>query len=407
MKKICAWLLVFLMIVSIGGCADSGKATSESKNKENNTIKKVGTLPPELTSSLIDNHVLELGTKTDAGYLVADNKKPELVSCYQDNGKLVWQKKYIFGDINSSYGLRIVSVPGGGFFVYASAADYQKEDNGWYHVNPVLARCDQDGNVLWKYEFKNVVDPVKKIWSLSNGDIITIGNARKFETFSENLGGQTDIYLSKFSSNGIRTAEKVYGGSDFDSIRNAEYIQGKGIAALIGTQSKDGTFSASKDGYGNGVLALFDESLNLLWYKIDGSPLLDNPMITLNNHIYLLKKSSKTTNSLITKYDLAGKKIKTVELEDQNVQFIPGSSKGIMLQGEKKVWRYNHNLNEITDESFHAGRVGKIVEFQKYYLVLSVSNIETPSGVQRINRYRIVYSGYNYSHKLLWRDSFE
>ena len=87
------------------------------------------------------------------------------------------------------------------------------------------------------------------VFCLRNGDVLTIGTNETKETKKIGTLSRTDVYVSLIAPDSRLIGERHYGGSDYDSVSDVYYIDGVGLAALIRTQSKDGTFAASNAGY--------------------------------------------------------------------------------------------------------------------------------------------------------------
>lgn len=79
-----------------------------------------------------------------------------------------------------------------------------------------------------------------------------------------------DLYFSKFSIDGDLLAEKTAGGSDFEWIRHVTATE-EGFVIYGVTQSRDGAFPFSTDGYGTVFRAQLNQDLTLT----DATPLSD------------------------------------------------------------------------------------------------------------------------------------
>ncbi len=122
------------------------------------------------------------------------------------------------------------------------------------------------------------------------------------------------------------------------------------------------------------VLSFFDENLEMSWYQnID--EYIDSEGLTIyKDTIYLLSNMKFQEKYRFSKYDLSGKMIKNIEVPFLNTRYVSGYSNGITMQQET-------NITGILP--------------QPPYISLILYSTE------------LVYSGYDFNGKLLWREAFE
>lgn len=419
----CSTFFIFLT-----SCARYNSAQGNNVNKPiGETIKnpsefvateKVGNLPRKYTNSIIENELLVSGVKIADGYLVAANSEKSSVTKYDLQGELIWDKEHAIAS-NDYYATNyIVPTPEGGFILSTIVSTYQNSDGTWKKTDPLVEKYDKDGNLIWSKSYKGFSDTtLEKIFCLSNGDIFTIGYTETKETKTIGVLAAGDIYISKLDRNGNLISEGYYGGSDFDFLYDAEYIEGVGIVALISTQSDDGTFSASSNEYPVGVIAVFDLTLKLSWQKNFEVYLGANSMAVHDKNIYVLesvnvKKGESYCNYKLHRIASDGNLVFTKDLGNSNsIKLIKGCSKGVLLKNENKLLLLDMDGKEKLKFSFDAGDVDKIIEYDDYFLILSTNitgNLPQPSYISmRWHSTELVYSGYDYDGRLLWREAFD
>lgn len=77
-----------------------------------------------------------------------------------------------------------------------------------------------------------------------------------------NEHGYEDIQVVKYDSSGNVVAERLYGGSDFDMLRDAKYGSGLGLILYGYTQSEDGDFASEEN---TAFVACVDDELDIKW----------------------------------------------------------------------------------------------------------------------------------------------
>lgn len=120
---------------------------------------------------------------------------------------------------------------------------------------PQLLCYDKNGKLRWEYDFCNLGDHLYTGGLFQRGDNIYL------------LGviypnSNSDIYAGCFSLDGTLLREQIFSGSDFESISRVT-LTDEGFQISGQTQSGDGPFPFSKDGYGVDFTAMLSEELEI------------------------------------------------------------------------------------------------------------------------------------------------
>lgn len=107
------------------------------------------------------------------------------------------------------------------------------------------------------------------------GEFVIVGNTSSSNgDFTINKGG-TDIFISKFDSNGNKMWVKSYGGSGTDYMYHVIHTQDGGFVGLGLSNSSNGDFPSSKGDY-DGYIMKFDKDGNKQWFKRFGGSYYDD-----------------------------------------------------------------------------------------------------------------------------------
>ena len=207
-------------------------------------------------------------------------------------------------------------------------------------------------------------------------------------------------------------------------MKDAYYIPGKGVAGSARTQSKDGTFAASPDGYGREVLFLVTENLRLDWHlRVEKDYFTVIESIFCDDGIYVLSGKDETTS--YRKYNYKGK----LTFEEKwaratkRYTFVGNSALGLVIseygddpqsyrQAEKLIFRNERDI--VLELPFDEGYVNSVLDMDFGILVVSWKN----TGIQRDLQYttasfispylhQTVWSAYDTNGNLLWRTASE
>ncbi|MCL2023497.1 MAG: hypothetical protein FWG82_03905 [Oscillospiraceae bacterium] len=369
-------------------------------------VEKVGEAPAYLEGNVLDRHLLLNGVPTKGGVLLG-NTAANAVEKYSPDGDLLWSQQYpFFGEGNAV--MIITPMENGEFLLAYDIATYQKPNGQWVISDTVLAKCDSDGALLWDYNFAGYTDGiVQHVFVNAEGNIITLGSGGKYldPASGSPESEKDDIFLALFAPQGTKLIDKKYGGMDFDTLwGNAAYIKGAGVAALISTQSKGGSFDASKSGKPVHVLAMFDDYLELKWHNVFEEFIsIESPIFT-EKAAYLLDSD----NNLL-KYNFSGEMLVVrgiAPVEQSGVRLAANSRFGQFVQTKTQIFILD-DFTETLRFDFDAGAALAVVDGEDGFVIISDNIIgeEPASPKSSTIRYitEIVYSGYTDAGELLWR----
>ncbi|MEM7571436.1 MAG: SBBP repeat-containing protein [Bacteroidota bacterium] len=243
-----------------------------------------------------------------------------LVARFDTDGQLVWST-YIGGTINENcFGLAVnqdnhIYVTGRtkSFNAIANEESFQSSIAG--DIDAFLAKFDSEGQLLWSTYFGGQqVDIGQSVAVANNGDVFISGwtaSEDNLSTFGVEQtsygGGQADIFLARFRSNGNRMWCGYLGGdnNDFanDLATDAEgnlYIVGSSFSPNnIGTM---GTHQPSSDGSGDALLVKYNPEGQRIWgtyYGGEQADILNDIAIDTNGDVYLVG-NARSTNEIAT-----------------------------------------------------------------------------------------------------------
>ena len=431
MKKfLSVFTLILTILIAFSGC--NGKVPLLPEDRQSHSaeitenispetgeplkpVEKMGNIPPEYTSDAIKKDLLSTATAVSDGYLLFSGG----VEKYNPEGNLLWRKdykEYPFMTEDPRYSEKITPAADGSFFMCYTPGTYQKDDGTWNITDPVLAKCGQDGALIWHKVYEGFSSTaLEKVFCLSNGSVLTAGYTETPETKEIGTWSITDIYLSLLDKDGRLINEKIYGGSDFDSLYGAEYVDGIGLLALIDTQSRDGTFSASKDGYGVGVLMLVDDELNIKWHKALDAYMPSESMRIYDGAVYLLGLRNN-----YKKVDFSGKLVYSKQIfeGEKYSELVDTSRHGLLIQKqteyghqkESELVFYQDKTPKLTFD-FDAGKAEQVIDIKDGFVIVSTNytGIIPTSPYASAIHYRMerVYSGYKSNGELLWRNAYD
>ena len=400
MKKIMAVLLFLSVLCTLfASCKDK----PEKNGASSDLVKDVATAQNSFKGNVLTKQLLLQAVEVSDGYLMANNA----IEKYDKSGNPVWNKTYPFFSNSDAYAAIVIQPLLDGAFAFSyDVATYQNPDGSWTITDTVLAKCDADGNLLWHHAFEGFTDTVvERIFELTSGNIATVGNAYEQDNPEEREAD--DIYLSLFSPKGKLIKTQKYGGSDFDFLWGADYISDVGLIAHFNTQSKDGTFSSSTDGYGVDVLALIDDELNIKWHKALKQWISLDSLLATDRAIYLLDTQNK-----YCKIDFYGNILFDQSIAEKSISthFVGNTSRGQVVQVDDQLVFYD-DLTAKQTIHFAGGEAAKIIESDDGFVIVSTKvtgQLPSPPVLSSLwYSSEIVYSGYDRSGKLLWRDAHD
>lgn len=387
-------MLCLSLIFCCAGC--TGRGSAADTGSQLHSVSLTGGIPASYSGAVLEKELLLNAAAVSDGYLLPKGG----VEKYSLNGELLWTQKYPFiPEDDLYYYIHIFPSDDDSFLISFVVPTYQKPDGTMCTTAPVLAKCDRNGRLLWQKSYAGFGDmTLDKAFLLPDGNAVTIG-------YTSDAAGTDDIYLSLLDKNGSLIGEKRYGGSDFDSPNDADYVDGVGLVALVTTQSRDGTFSASTDGYGVDVLLLLDEHLNIKWQRPLSSLLAPGSLLATDEVIYLLDLQNN-----YYKVDFLGEVVDQVKLFEKEAEahFVGNSKYGVLLQCENELVFY-HDRNAGMKLDFNAGRAERVIDAEDGFIIVSVNttgSLPTPPYISALwYSTELVYSGYDRSGKLLWRNA--
>jgi len=220
------------------------------------------------------------------------------------------------------------------------------------------------------------------------------------------------------------------------TIGDAYYIPGKGVVGLAYTQSTDGDFFASPDGYGREVLFLVDEDLRLVWHirvEQDDRTIVDSYfsddgiyVLTARNEDWNIETGEGGFKTSYRKYDYDGDLVFQETQENTPKQYAFGGNCALGLVTQERAWKSNDNPpygwqteklifrkdQETTLEiPFDVGDVQRVIDTEFGFIVVSVKT----TGMKKTSPYvsfippvlQTVWSACDTTGNLLWRSVSE
>ena len=108
-----------------------------------------------------------------------------------------------------------------------------------------LLRFDKKGTLLWQYDFPANRDVYLRYIFQTDDALYCFGKVDTDPSADITLD---DLYFARFSMDGTLLQEKLAGGTDFETLRHVT-VSKNGFTVYAATQSKDGDFPFSEDGY--------------------------------------------------------------------------------------------------------------------------------------------------------------
>lgn len=436
MKKLCAGLLAALL-VGLCGCDSTGGLLGTGKEgfkiaEQYPTIAPMGNAPAEYSREALETLLqLKNAVQLGDGHLSLADRENMTVIKRDAAGREIWRKSYDYP--NKEFAGSVLFPAKDGFYLVCEEGEHQLRNGKWQHTEPRLFRCGLDGNVLWAYNCKAGYNgALKYVWPTPDGKTIAIGTIETPETKTEGVNSYEAICLSLLDAHGSLIRDAVFGGSDYDWLNDAYYLPGKGVVGLAYTQSRDGDFAASPDGYGRQVLFLVDEELRLVWHiRVDEDDRTNVESCFRDDGIYILTSRNEGWDSetgegdfkaSYRKYDYEGNLMfQESQLTPKNYKFGGSCALGLVIQEcgwrtsgepspsgwqtEKLLFRKEQEV--VLELPFDAGDVQRVVDTDFGILIVSVKTVgrkETSPAVSFIPPVlQTVWSAYDTSGNLLWR----
>ena len=275
---------------------------------------------------------------------------------YDAQGNFVWMQNY--SDIKLEYiwyGLsECIETKDGGFALSVHGDVWFRSLESWVPGDKEeaiitlgwLFKCDNNGNIVWKeqLEFRGGTE-AQWICETESGDILTAGACQTDDGEHYKNGDSshsyTDLLLMKFNKNGKCTGFRKYGGSDFDSFRDACYSPDVGLVIWGSTQSCDGDITQRKErGTMLGereFLAVFGDDLSEKWQYVfeEHEEIYTSYAVTVDKQIYvtgsLSKNTGKHNQTAVFKFNNDGKIVKSKTINAKTVMGICAAADDTVL----------------------------------------------------------------------------
>lgn len=396
-------ILLIIVTTALSACTSNEPITQNSPPENTNEAKpielRIDTTPlwelsEETQRLIIDSELLINGVKTKEGYFLANNIPCPIATIekYDNYGKKLWTKEYEY-DYESVNIKHIIATKDGGFCFSIYPVPNLSS------VTPAFIKCNKEGKIIWRFDFEHssVIDDIHEG---KNDDILV------FSSFRSN-SGLDSIYSFRINSSGVLIKEKSYGGSDCDSIYETYDLGDIGTLALISTQSSDGTFAASDDGYPVEVLALFDDELNIKWHQpIDF--FYPKACIVSEDFIYV----GADGDCSIKKLDQKGELLWEQPHSKDGFEFV-GEYEGMIVTYEpNKLTFFDETGNVAENIPFTFGtRIKGFLPYEEGFLVISerkTGKLETPFYVNcQWFKTEHVYTGYDQQGNVVWQEAHD
>jgi len=137
-----------------------------------------------------------------------------------------------------------------------------------------LVKLDKCGQIEWEKSLGGTgYESARDLVQTSDGGYLVLGETNSTDGgVVAGFGGTKDIWLLKFSSNGILEWQKRFGGSGLDVGNHIELMKDGSCLIAASSTSNDGhiTGNHSSGTYTDGVLMKIDAAGNLAWSKCFG-----------------------------------------------------------------------------------------------------------------------------------------
>ena len=191
-----------------------------------------------------------------------------------------------------------------------TGSTFAGQANGW------IAKTDQNGHTLWQKVYGGTqTETLRSVAATPDGGFILAGSAESSNGDITGLRGSTDAWVLRLDANGNIIWSKAYGGSRYDDAKTVVATGDGYIVSGIG-QSFDGDLVNTT---GTGAIWIFkiDLSGNMVWSKFMGGGSGESrQLLPVENGNYLLLGTTHTItqtvthqNVIVIKLDASGNKI--------------------------------------------------------------------------------------------------
>ena len=138
----------------------------------------------------------------------------------------LWQKAYGGDDRDRAFD--VIALKDGGAMVAGLSRSYGKGRS-----DMLIVKLDKTGKIIWRSSYGGKKkDYAKAITRTSDGNFIAVGSS---ESFSE--GGDLDVYVVKFDTEGKRAWQKNFGGKEKDEAKAVVAVNNGGVLVAGYTES--------------------------------------------------------------------------------------------------------------------------------------------------------------------------
>lgn len=410
-------LIFFACLLLLCGCKDN------SYNPTPATEEEIKSFSEAFSEKVVQHQLLFLGEEVNHGVPVLFGGRVDggtIALPYTSSGygiqkygvdrDLLWEKELPF-PANAYSVLKVVAGDDGGFALLCTRNpdEILGEVRG---QTPRIIRFNKDGIALWEKTYDGFgYSRIQQAFCIGN-EVVTVGN-----TIDE---GQ--LYFSKLDSNGQIAAERTIDAAG-TSCFYAAYTPEIGIVVLLNTTS-DNDFFTSEEGECQGVLAVFDPSFQLRWYKTFSVPFDNIHQVCVTAHgLYLIPSDTDSNGRrLLNGYSPEGEITHSKVLEQPVVGLYGTMREALVLYSQTHLYLLDESDirdgMEIDMQKIpFSANVHEIIEAKNGFYVLStryetlgqesgmdalLSSVSQGTGIK--DR---VYSAFSYDGNLLWQKGIE
>ena len=188
---------------------------------------------------------------------------------------LQWATQYGGGNVDIPFTIKMTTDGGTivGGYTDSKSGDVSPQPNRDFW-DLWLVKLDKCGQIEWEKSLGGTgYESARDLVQTSDGGYLVLGETNSTDGgVVAGFGGTKDIWLLKFSSNGILEWQKRFGGSGLDVGNHIELMKDGSCLIAASSTSNDGhiTGNHSSGTYTDGVLMKIDAAGNLAWSKCYG-----------------------------------------------------------------------------------------------------------------------------------------
>ncbi|MGB0788881.1 MAG: hypothetical protein ACPGQR_05035, partial [Marinirhabdus sp.] len=211
------------------------------------------------------------------------------------DGDFIWRR--YFGGTNNDRSYGALQASDGGFLLVGTSesTDFDiSNSKGSYDLWAI--RINASGAKLWERSFGgSLVDVGYSVTPTADGNYLFVADTRSSDQDVSDPKGNADAWLVKFSDSGNFLWEKTYGGTQFDSARDAVQLPDGKFLVVGGSRSTDGDL-ANNNGESDAWFFVTDADGELLYSKTLGGTQIDflNSVAALSGTEIILAGNSES-----------------------------------------------------------------------------------------------------------------